>query len=194
MAKELKYKNGEDLIIKAKVIHDSPDNSLDYRLVIGGIYGSHFSEEVLDNLVIETPQKPIIPKFVMDWYETRYSGNDTVEEILDYFVVIPLCDSPVAKWLYDFNRDKSVRSKRQHALATLITYGPEAVDVEKEKKYFIKFKNTGQVLFKTKDGFEFRNYHPDYTDVENVFTREILEQYGFKDVFDNPMFEVEEVE
>ncbi|MBG9366536.1 DUF1642 domain-containing protein [Streptococcus sp. NLN64] len=181
MTEKLKYKVGQEILVKF-VIEDIDGSHGLYEIETENTEVSTWlTEQVLKSIITDFPPKPKVTKAVMDWYEHHKRSHWNVR---NYFMHTP---EEIDDWF-------SVDLQNEHAFVTLITYGPEAVEVEKEKKYFIKFKNTGQVLFKTKDGFELRNYHPDYTNVEDTFTKQELTEAGFEGVFDNPMFEVEEVE
>lgn len=185
MSEELKYKDGEDLIIKAKVIHDWSDNPCDYRLVIAGIYGNYVSEKELEDIVVETPQKPKVTQEVMDWYE------EVKSERADWTISQWRTASPIPDWLYGENH-----LENQHALATLIAYGPDAVEVEKEKKYRVLIKDElvlNRRLIKNPITNIFEFVIGSNLGIES-FTKQELIDAGFGDVFDNPMFEVEEVE
>lgn len=182
MSEELKYKDGEDLIIKAKVIHDWSDNPCDYRLVIAGIYGNYVSEKELEDIVVETPQKPKVTQEVMDWYEEVKS--ERADWTLRQWLSDSFLPEEVSYWLYGDNH-----LDHQHAIATLIAYGPEAVEVEKEKRYKVKLKASDQRLIMDSGKPFFTSFFSGW-----AFTKQRLIDAGFEGVFDNPMFEVEEVE
>ena len=66
----------------------------------------------------------------------------------------------------------------------------DGYEVEKEKRYTVKLKNTNDYLNQTEVGFHF------YDNCRNngKFTRKEIEDAGFGEVFNCPLFEVKEVE
>lgn len=130
----------------------------------------------------------------MDYYETyrdkgllfsQWFGD--MSELDTYFSRI----DEVAEWLY--GNDKKTNAQRELALATLIVNGPDAVEVEEEKRYRVKFKTLGTSgYYLSRNGFtgyEFNNSG----NIVRTFTKQELINAGFGGVFDNEMFEVEEV-
>ncbi|MBJ6745220.1 DUF1642 domain-containing protein [Streptococcus sp. 121] len=128
--------------------------------------------------VIHLPPKPKVTKAVMDWYERDKNSNWNVNGYLN--------NAP--EELYEWLLYSDDVLKNQHALATLVTYGPEAVEVEREKRYRVKLTATEQYLRKFYGKYEFTDIEVDY------FNKQELIEAGFEGMFDNPMFEVEEVE
>lgn len=186
MSEKLKYKVGDELLVRAKILEvDGKTTRYPYLLSTSG----WLRKEELDRITVEVPQKPKVTQEVMDWYEEVKSerADWTIVSWLRY-INIP---SEVCDWLYGENH-----LENQHAIVTLITYGPEAVEVEKEKKYRVLIKdelvlNSKLVKNPITNMFEFViGDHPD----SESFTKQELIDAGFGDVFDNEMFEVEEVE
>lgn len=147
----------------------------------------YFIELWEDMKQLDEPQKQVVPQFVADWYE------DIVDE---FYVVLERLvlnyknntDMPICKWFFE----------TEDALTILINMHQFGYTVEKEKRYLVKMKGVDSKtnylyygmgsktwLFKAKliDGL-FRKSH----------TRKELEEAGFGDVFNSPLFEVEEVE
>lgn len=198
MTEKLKYNVGDKVLVEMEVVSVDGTNR-PYRLeTSSGYYLDWVSEERLEKSLVNLPPKPKVTQAMMDWYETEYNGIDTVGQVIDYFVDDSLSGDEIAEWLFDFSYDKSVRSKRQHALATLIAYGPQAVEVEKEKRYRVVFKSSGQVLAKVNDRIvdevHFMFLHNKHGIEGMCYPKQELIDAGFEGVFDNPMFEVEEVE
>nr|DAM88618.1 MAG TPA: Protein of unknown function (DUF1642) [Caudoviricetes sp.] len=149
---------------------------------------------------LDEPQKPVVPQVVMDYYEF-YRGKLTAFE--EWFAKFEVeCDEDfqqmdeVGKWLYDV--DFETQTQRELALAMLIVNGSDAVEVEKEKRYYVRFKliedsysyltlikhlNAWTLYSITLDK-KFRTEH----------TKKQLEDAGFGWVFDCPGVEIEEVE
>ena len=137
------------------------------------------------------PQKPVVPQFVADWYE----------ENKDDFETNLFCC--VHKILRKRNNDLSefedwVIDENTEPFKTLVNMHQFDYEVEKEKRYVIKFKNiqehhsflnfsakTEKWLFSIPEGDTlYRTHH----------TRKELEDAGFGWVFDCPGIEIEEVE
>ncbi len=70
----------------------------------------------------------------------------------------------------------------------------DGYEVEKEKKYKVYLKHTNQELLYYEDTDDFYFDHINKENITKSFTKQELIDAGFGDVFDNPMFEVEEVE
>ena len=66
----------------------------------------------------------------------------------------------------------------------------DGYDIEKEKRYTVKLKNTNDYLNETEVGFHFYDNCRD----NGKFTRKEIEDAGFGEVFNSPLFEIEEVE
>ena len=85
-------------------------------------------------------------------------------------------DKRVQEWFYEGNIETFVR-------AWLDGY-----EVEKEPKYTVKFKATKQYLSNDELG---PHFDPSF---RSNFTKSDLEKLGLAEVFNSPLFEVEEVE
>lgn len=129
---------------------------------------------------LDEPQKVTIPKFVADWIE---EARETTYNIRGAIEMAP--NGKVKDWL---------ELKNVNIFAEAWVNGYE---VEKEKRYTVKLKglerekcylnfNFGGVwLFYTNENFfGYRSHH----------TRKELEEAGFGEVFNSPLFEVVEVE
>ena len=66
----------------------------------------------------------------------------------------------------------------------------DGYEIEKEKRYTVKLKNTNDYLNETEVGFHFYDNYRN----NGKFTRKEIEDAGFGEVFNSPLFEVEEVE
>ncbi len=145
--------------------------------------------EIDKNLVhkdINEPQKVTVPQFVADWIEYfknckgnlygstspfSYYGRAILEDFEgDY--------EEVLRWIRD-NSDI-------YARAWLDGY-----TVEKEPKYTVKIKSVNQYLVRNTDE-DFLGFLQ--SRLKSKFTRKELEEAGLSDVFNSPLFEVEEVE
>ncbi|MBF8970174.1 DUF1642 domain-containing protein [Streptococcus sp. NLN76] len=180
MTEKLKYKVGDKVLIEGKIDHlDTTDSSYRFETEDGGFAVWVFEE------YLKVLQKPKIPQAVMDWYEHHKRSHWNVR---NYFMHTP---EEIDDWF-------SVDLQNEHAFVTLITYGPQAVEVEKEKLYKVKVKNlaTGYNYLIKNEGVGHLILGNDRPLVGYTFkfTKQELIEAGFEGVFDNPMFEVEEVE
>lgn len=131
---------------------------------------------------LDEPQKVTVPQFVADHLKkTKEIGHD-LQDAMNSSTILEEVDL----WLYtDNNMDVFAR-------AWLDGY-----EVEKEKRYTVKMKNLRAL-------FCYLAYIPDEgywslmasggKSIVIKHTRKELEQAGFGEVFDSPLFEVEEVE
>ena len=147
---------------------------------------------VLEDLrQLDEPQKVTIPQFVADWYE---ENKDDFETNLFNTIGLVIRDfedgdlSAFEEWILD---------KHKAPFQTLVNMHQFGYEVEKEKRYLVKMKNLRAL-------FCYLAYIPDegYWSLmasggESIIikhTRKELEEAGFGEVFDSPLFEVEEVE
>lgn len=137
-------------------------------------------------------EKPVVPQYVADWYEEIKDnfGYDLVEAINS--IPVPVDGEEYTdfeKWVLD----------NENALTTLVNMHQFGYKVKKEPRYAVSIKG-----IKVDKGFlnydRFSNtwsFEDDDTGVDRfraIHTRKELEKAGFGEVFDNPMFEIEEVE
>lgn len=159
-------------------------------------YKAGFEQGKLDGYMER--EKPVVPQVVIDYYEFYRGKLTNFEEWFAKFEVESDEDfqqmDEVGKWLYDV--DYKTQTQRELALAMLIVNGLDAVEVEKEKRYRVKMKNAyynkyPQFLCETDNGI----FWAAEIDLRKTkFTRKELEEAGFGEVFNSPLFEVEEVE
>ena len=138
-------------------------------------------------------EKVTIPQFVADWYE---ENKDDFETNLFNTIGLVIRDfedgdlSAFEEWILD---------KHKAPFQTLVNMHQFGYEVEKEKRYYVRFKNMESndfnylnfikfqhawVLSSIKLDKKFRTEH----------TRKQLEEAGFGWVFDCPGIEIEEVE
>lgn len=137
--------------------------------------------------------KPVVPQCVVDWYEEHKDEFEVnlfqaVYEASDGYNV----DSTNKFWHWLMSDDSD-------ALTTLVNMHQFGYKVKKEPRYAVSIKG-----IKVDKGFlnydKFSNtwsFEDDDTGVDRfraIHTRKELEKAGFGEVFDNPMFEIEEVE
>ena len=126
--------------------------------------------------------KVLLPNFMDDWiFECQLLKDFSLRDALDSNNIHLYAKKSefVKKWLNDKN------NQELFARAWLTDY-----EAEKEPKYKVKLKNTDDYLNQTETGFHFFNNWKN----NEKFTRKELEYSGFGEVFNSPLFEVEEVE
>ena len=134
---------------------------------------------------LDESQKVIIPQFVADWYEEY---KDDFEGELFRCVDLITRDfedgdlSEFEEWFIDG------KTKPFQTLVNMHQFGYE---VEKEKRYTVKMRTTNQPLFY--NSLEKRLFFS-LGKLATQFTFKQLEEAGFREVFNSPLFEVEEVE
>ena len=145
------------------------------------------SQVLKDLKQLDEPQKVVVPQFVADWYEEN--KDDLEFNIFDYVYRFDQnAGFDFKDWFDDFNTKP---------FQTLINMHQFGYEVEKEKRYLVKLKgiekekcylnyNFGGVwLFYNQENFYgYRAHH----------TRKEIEDAGFGEVFNSPLFEVVEVE
>lgn len=152
-------------------------------------FGANFKTKVYEGLVEDLRQldepKVTIPQFVADWYEEY---KDDFEGELFRCVDLITRDfedgdlSEFEEWFIDG------KTKPFQTLVNMHQFGYE---VEKEKRYTVKMRTTNQPLFY--NSLEKRLFFS-LGKLATQFTFKQLEEVGFREVFNSPLFEVEEVE
>lgn len=156
-------------------------------------YRPHIDKKMVLGLVrqLDEPEKVKVPQFVAEWYE---ENKDSFEaNLYRYAYNIPsVFDSDK---LNEFERWFLTAGKK--TFQTLVNMHQFGYEVEKEKRYRISmpkarnYKNHAQILCE-KDGKIF--WCGEWYPFRTKFTRKQLEDAGFGEVFNSPLFEVEEVE
>lgn len=133
---------------------------------------------------LDEPQKVAIPQFVADYIEFKKANNFHVYGAMR--VIEDHYDKRVPEWFYEGNIEK-------FCLAWILGY-----EVEEEKRYLVKVKGVcgnHETLNCEKHSkkwlFSDREENSLY---KTKHTRKELEDAGFSEVFNSPLFEVEEVE
>lgn len=151
---------------------------------------------------LDEPQKPVVPQFVADWianvkrngfkfrnssrFHEEIVSSDDVYRVMYYILREGIAGEAIRIWV-NANRDAFAR-------AWLDGYE----ELEAETRYYVRLKNVDEnynylnhinhldawCLTEIKTDKKFRTTH----------TRKQLEDGGFGEVFNSPLFEVEEVE
>ena len=155
------------------------------------------SEVLRDLKQLDEPEKVIIPQFVADWYEENeddFEGNlfRCIYEIYKKRNDNELTDNELTKfeeWIIDGT------TKPFKTLVNMHQFGYE---VEKEKRYLVKMKGLNEdnsyLNYDLIDNAWYITDAENGTAVGTHHTRKELENAGFGEVFNSPLFEVEEVE
>lgn len=129
---------------------------------------------------LDEPQKVTVPQFVADYIDFKKTYDfhvyGAMREIENHY------DKRVQEWFYEGNIETFVR-------AWLDGY-----EVEEEKKFAVKLTKTQQYLYCIDNDFTFVTYVRPDDNPRLYHTRKELEEAGFGEVFNSPLFEVEEVE
>ena len=149
------------------------------------------SEVLKDLKQLDEPQKVVVPQFVADWYEE----NKDVFEANLYRCAYNIPSVFDGAKLNEFERwFLTAGTKPFQTLVNMHQFGYE---VEKEKRYRVRFKG----LDKDLEYLNFKHGHVwvfsdniENEEYRTAHTRKELEEAGFGEVFNSPLFEVEEVE
>lgn len=143
-----------------------------------------YAEDLYDSFF----PKPVVSQCVADWYEEH--KNDLNDDIWAYLTSWADTKWDEFKyWMYHTGRNKAITT-----LANMHQFGYE---VEKEPRYTVRIKGLSEInryLNKECDKEFLFADSGESEDYQTKFTRKELEEGGFGEVFDNPMFEVKEVE
>lgn len=133
---------------------------------------------------LDEPQKVVVPQFVADWYEEHKENLEyNIWDWMKYNLEPKKRENVIfSQWL-----GKTVNNP----VETLIKMKLYGYEVEKEKRYTVVMKGTKQPLF-------YNNLHErlffSLGELATRFTRKQIEDAGLGEVFNSPLFEVEEVE
>ena len=133
---------------------------------------------------LDEPKKVVVPQFVADYIEFKKSYDFHVYGAMR--VIEDHYDKRVPEWFYEKN------------IETFIRAWIDGYEVEKEKRYLVKLKgvvcNSRVLKHNINEDTWFMSNEKNYTDLKSYHTRKELEEAGFGEVFNSPLFEVEEVE
>ena len=133
---------------------------------------------------LDEPQKVQVPQFVADYIDFKKTYDFHVYGAMR--VIEDHYDKRVQEWFYEGNIETFAR-------AWLDGY-----EVEKEKRYLVKMKGIKSSQCYLNRIGNARNWVIDdkteYNHIVTKHTRKELEEAGFGEVFNSPLFEVEEVE
>lgn len=154
------------------------------KLATVGRISVAYAEDLYDSFF----EKPVVPKFVADWYEDNYGDLNGA-----LFTMVRLWDekrrdSDFYRW---FRRERN-------AFQTLVNMHQFGYEVEKEKRYTVRVKGIdGYCVYLNKNIRSQRWFFASKKETEDYrtkHTRKELEDAGFGWVFDCEGIEIEEVE
>lgn len=159
------------------------------KLATAGRLSIAHAEDLYDSFF----EKPVVPQCVADWYE----GNKLN---LDLNLCSLVFDLATNSTIYYREELKAwMNDNKKTFITTLVNMHQLGYEVEKEKRYIVKVKGIAEAY----NCLNYNTVQKMYsisttTKLGGVyiikFTRKELEDAGFGEVFDNPMFEIEEVE
>ena len=152
--------------------------------VVGIVSGKTILKTVLRDLKqLNEPEKVKVQQFVADWIEVckEHLTNSLYTAMNPNFMKENNQSFDLILWI------KKTSNQDLFARAWLDGYV-----VEEEKRYIVSLKN-GQPLVKSQSGNTLY-FKQDITAGNYKFTRKQLEEAGFGEVFNSPLFEVVEVE
>lgn len=136
---------------------------------------------------LDEPQKVTVPQFVADWYEEHKDDFEiALFRCIDH---IPSVYDEFEEWIIDGE------TKPFQTLVNMHQFGYE---VEKEKRYIVKVKGVEEshkyLNHRISLDSWFFSGESEPLDFSVKHTHKELEEAGFGEVFNSPLFEVKEVE
>ena len=177
--------NKQELIDKLKKLLETPseiegcdfDNGYDFGIE----RAISLAKELDDPVIPPESEKPVIPKYVADWYE---ENKDCFEWNL-YNLCVDFHKRELPDDLHEW-----FANNNNKPIVTLVKMKLFGYEVEKEKLYLASFRDTNQYLgWNEKLGEWFMSCSPFTSGVEQ--TQETWEGVG---IWNNPAFEIKEVE
>lgn len=150
---------------------------------------------------LDEPQKPVLPQFVADWIDNVKRNGLKQKNSFCFFEEIT-SDSSAYTVMYHIFKEgiatKNIRNWVSDNTDEFARAWLDGYEVEKEKRYIVKVKGVEK-------GYDYLNYRisldswffsgeSEPLDFRTKHTRKELEEAGFGEVFNSPLFEVEEVE
>lgn len=152
----------------------------------GKLEGEWVGQQLKDaDKIRQELNKPVVPQFVADWYEENKD---------DFEIALFRCIDHIPS-VYDegdLNEfEEWIIDGETKPFQTLVNMHQFGYEVEKEKRYTVKMRTTNQPLFY--NSLEKKLFFS-LGELATQFTFKQLEEAGFGEVFNSPLFEVEEVE
>nr|WP_281734322.1 DUF1642 domain-containing protein [Streptococcus lutetiensis]DAJ20679.1 MAG TPA: Protein of unknown function (DUF1642) [Siphoviridae sp. ctWYg3] len=163
-------------------------SALTFKEAFNEGFNSAINNVLFNSCFLDTPEKPVVPQFVADFYESiKDDFEDKVYELCLQFNNDNELSREVWEW-FDCRKNEPIQT-----LVKMKLYGYE---VEKEKLYTVKFSNEdfGKIyigIFKKVNKLGISSLPLNDNNVKSWFTEDELKRFKF---WDNPAFEVREVE
>lgn len=158
------------------------------KLATVGRLSMSYAEDLYDSFF----EKPVVPQCVAKWYE---GNKQNLDLNLSGLVFDLATNSPI---YYQEEFKAWVEDNKETFITILINMHQFGYEAEKEIRYTVQVKGIdgyGRYLNKSTDSQRwFLASEKENENYKTHFTRKQLEEAGFGEVFDNPMFEIEEVE
>lgn len=178
-----------DVIVKGTVTGKSVDNKYEVLYQIETEDGDCF--EANERCVYPDVTKPVVvEQFVANWYEEH--KNDLEYNIWDWMKY-----NLEPKKLENVNFSQWLCSSINNPVETLIKMKLYGYEVEENKRYTVKIKgDVNENILVYGKGIQryFFSSTAHGTNKRGEHTKEQIEEAGFGEVFNSPLFEVEEVE
>ena len=177
----------KDAILKVKILDRT---EIDERLARSRVKLENDLIVTVPNSLIHLKEKVVIPKVIGDWiFKAQLIDRHSLRSALETATIRLYAKNgdEVIDWLKGTNN--------QDIFASAWANGYK---VEKEKRYLVKMKGmdkdfTVLKVDKIRSSWYLGN-DVEYSYTKTAHTRKQLEEAGFGDVFNSPLFEVEEVE
>lgn len=139
-----------------------------------------------EKMVEPEPTRPVIPQYIAEWI--GYCKLREISLAHALYRSDESVDKRVFRWVVD-----SLENQETFAKAWLFGY-----EVEKEKRYTVKTKNiiidSSYLKRQLQDNHWYWGNSTESNALSVSHTRKELEEAGFGEVFNSPLFEVEEVD
>ncbi len=150
-----------------------------------------YKEFIRDLQQLDEPQKVVVPQFVADWYEEN--KDDFEFNVWDW---IAFRNEPKKLENKEFNY--WINDGEGNPIQTLVNMHQFVYEVEKEKRYLVKFKGLGHEFRVLKYNIFYKDWFTgsvrEDSSLKLHHTRKELEEAGFGWMFDCPGIEIEEVQ
>lgn len=167
--------NKQELIERIKVLKNLFGNKAEYIEIDAAI-------KLIEQL--NEPQKTVVPQFVADYIKYAIENDWDFQDL--FKCIEDEEDEELLRWVY--------HERNQETLAAAWING---YTVEKKKRYLVKMKNL-RALFCYLAYIPYEGYWTfTASGGESIVikhTRKEIEKAGFGEVFNSPLFEIEEVE
>ena len=155
----------------------------------GKFEGAWVGEQLKDaDKIRRELNKPVVKQFVADWYE-EHKGD------LEY---------NIWEYLYDWHAQKDddfkkwMNNSSNKTFQTLVNMHQFGYEVEKEKRYLVKMKgiiiDSAYLKHQLQDNHWYFGSLTESSEFSASHTKKELEEAGFGEAFNSPLFEVEEVQ